>query len=144
MVMRVADCQRGRVLFVCKDAAMLQELGSGVHDHGYEVQTALDWHSAVDFVRSWDPKVVLTDFPENSVPVQSFSTRLRAESNLQILALLRDRRGPLRMAALAAGADDYIFAPFTMPELPERRVVACGQEQHLAAEEIGYLACSAS
>jgi two-component system KDP operon response regulator KdpE len=170
--MSVVDCQKGRVLFVCKDAATLQELGSGMRDHGYDVQTAVDWYAAVELVRSWDPKVVLTDFPEDSVAVQSFYSRLRAESNLQILALLRNRPGPLRMAALAAGVDDYVVAPFTMPELlariklamvrvadhcavtpptvktadlyidfAERRVVACGQEQHLAPKEFELLRC---
>lgn len=169
--MKLEDCQRKRILFVCSDAAVLQELGSGVHDHGYEVQTAVDWSSALNLVRNWDPQVVLTDFPEDSAAVQGFYTRLRVESNPQVLALLRDRPGPLRMAALAAGADDYIVAPFTMPELlariklamargndrystapkvrtadlyidfEERRVISCGQEQHLAPKEFEILRC---
>jgi two-component system KDP operon response regulator KdpE len=150
---------------------MQQELGSVLHGHGYEVQTAADWHSAVDLAHSWIPEVVLTDFLEDAAAVRTFYTRLRAESNSQILALLRDRPGPLRMAALAAGADDYIVAPFTMPELlariklamargadryttapkvrtadlyidfEERRVISCGQEQHLAPKEFALLRC---
>lgn len=163
--------QTGRILLVCNEAAVLQEIGSGLHDHGYQVQTAADRYSAVNVIRSWAPKVVITDFPEDSAEVQSFYTQLRTESNPQILALLRDRPGPLRMAALAAGADDYIVAPFTMPELlariklamargadrrstvprvktadlyidfEERRVISCGQEQHLAPKEFELLRC---
>lgn len=118
--MSEANCPRGRVLFVCGDAALLQDLGSGLHDQGYEVRAAADWYSAVDLVRNWSPTVVLADFVEDPARVQGFYSRLRTESNPQILALLRDRPGPLRMAALAAGADDYIVSPFTMPELLAR------------------------
>lgn len=168
--MRGTHCQGGRILFVCSDAGMQQELGSSLRERGYEVKSAADWYATVDLARSWLPKVVLTDFPEDLAAVQGFYSRLRAESNPQILALLRDRPGPLRMAALAAGADDYIVAPFTMPELlariklamgrvdrciaapkirtsdlyidfEERRVISCGQEQHLAPKEFELLRC---
>jgi two-component system KDP operon response regulator KdpE len=171
-VMNEANCPRGRILFVCRDATMLQDFSPGLHHYGYEVRTAGDWYAAVDLVHSWLPKVVLSDFSEDSAGVHTFYTRLRAASNPQILALLKDRPGPLRMAALAAGADDYIVAPFTMPELlariklamarvrergasappkictadlyvnfEERRVIACGREQHLTPNEFELLRC---
>jgi two-component system KDP operon response regulator KdpE len=171
MGMKLDGYRPRRILFVCSDAAMQQELGSGLHDHGYQVQTAADWHSAEILAHSWIPNVVLNEFLDDAAAVRAFYTRLRAESNPQILALLRDRPGPLRMAALAAGADDYIVAPFTMPELlariklamarganrshtvpkvrtadlyidfEERRVISCGQEQHLAPKEFELLRC---
>ncbi len=163
---------RGRILLVHTDRVQLQHLRRGLRGQEYDVRTSADHFSALDLVRSWVPDVLLIEFGRDPSAFQLLQRRLRAAAVPQIVALLCYRPGPLRMAALAAGANDYIARPITIPELKarialamerasirqrgtvtriesadllidfdERRVLAAGQEQHLAVKEFNMLRC---
>src|SRR5438270_4461665 len=118
--MKEPSCQQRRVILTHSDSAILQSVRRGLRDHGYDVRTTTDRYAALDLVRSWLPQAVLAEFPCSSPAINEFCARLKAEAGPQILAILGDRPGQLRMAALAAGVDDYIVPPLTMPELLAR------------------------
>ena len=133
------DEQRGRILFVHSDAGMLRSVRRSLRDQSYEVRTAANAHSALDMARGWLPEVVLMEFSDNATALRQFCQRLRAAANPQILAMLSSRPGHLRLAALAAGADDYVASPLTTPELLARIKLAmarAGDRQNEAVRRI--------
>ncbi len=169
--MSAAGRPQPRVLIVHEDAAVLHSARRVLRDYDYEIRIARDTYSALDLARTWTPQVVLASFAGDPQEVKQFCGRIKAASKAQVLAVLTDRPGNMRMAALEAGADDYIASPLIMPDLlarvqlgvqranrcenevrhiqtadlwidlEERRVVACGHEQHLALKEFELLRC---
>lgn len=160
-----------RVLVVHSDEDLVAQLRRGLRVQSCDVRTAANSHSALDLARSWMPQIALAEFGEDANTFRQFQLRLQALSGAQLIAILGNRPGKLRLAALRAGADDYISSPITMPELTarialalerapaagvsnhrmqtadlmidleQRRVLASGVERHLAAKEFELLRC---
>ena len=87
---------------------------------GLDVRVAADGEAALDLFHDWHPDLVITDL---SMPVMDgleLSRRLRAESAVPILVLSVKGEEPTKVAALDAGADDYVTKPFGMNELLAR------------------------
>lgn len=115
---------RIRLLIVHSEEKLLTQLRRGLRAQSYEVRIAASRNSALDLVRSWMPHVVLTEFDGSGPEFRQFQQRLKAAAGAQLIAMLGSRPGKLRIAALGAGADDYIACPITMPELIARIALA--------------------
>ena len=108
------------LLLVEDDAAMRSSVAGNLAAHGYRVAEAT---TGRDAVRHWDaerPDVILLDL---GLPDQDGITiirRVRRESTTPILVLSARGAEPDKVAALEAGADDYVTKPFGLAELRAR------------------------
>lgn len=116
--------RRVRILIIHADEELLAHLRRGLRVQSYEVRTAANPHSALDLIRSWTPQIALAGFDGQTNTFRVFQQRLKAAAGAQLIAILNSRPGKLRMAALSAGADDYLSSPITMPELTARIALA--------------------
>ena len=109
-----------RLLLVDDDAPLLNALRIGLEAHGYEVATAADGAAAIAAVTAAVPDVVLLDLGLPRFSGVEVITAIRAWSSVPIIVLSARHQGPSKVAALDAGADDYVTKPFGMDELLAR------------------------
>ncbi len=114
-----------RVLFVVdEDPHAAKVITDMLASRGYDVQAASDAESAVSIVRTWCPDAVIAD---TTLPLPGgvqLCRRIRAISNVPIIMVSGNNDGRAEIAALDAGADDYIVKPFGMETLLARVRVA--------------------
>ena len=79
---------------------------------------------AVEQVRAARPAVVVLDLGLPDLDGLAVVAAIRAESSVPIIVLTADGAEDRKVAALDAGADDYITKPFSTPELLARIRVA--------------------
>jgi two-component system KDP operon response regulator KdpE len=112
-----------KVLIADDDATLLEAISTLLGAAGFEVETAT---SAAELLTRWPrahPAVVIVDLhmPGGGVDLVK---RLSASSQLPVLVLSADNREEVMVAALDAGAEDYVTKPFSASELLARiRVV---------------------
>ena len=97
-----------RVLVVDDEPQILRGLRTNLVARGYDVDTAPDGEQALDVASRKRPDVVILD------------RGLRAWSEVPIIVLSAREQEPDKIAALDAGADDYVTKPFGMGELLAR------------------------
>jgi two-component system KDP operon response regulator KdpE len=159
----------GRRVLACDDELkILRALKLVLRPEGYEVLTAASIEEALDVVAlsAVDAAIVDLVLPDGSGI--DLCRRLREWSSMPIIVLSAVGRQQEKVAALRAGADDYVTKPFDPQELvarleavlrrvapePEERVVAAaglevdlaahvvrrdGEEIHLTRTEFGLL-----
>ncbi len=114
-----------RVLVVDDEPALLRTVSILLRSRGYAVSTARDGRSGTAAVAQHHPDVVVLDLglPDlDGVDVVRF---LREWSRVPILVLSGRLDSRQKVAALDAGADDYVTKPFDVEELLARvRAVA--------------------
>ena len=109
-----------RLLLVDDDAPLLNTLRIGLEAHGYELETAADGAAAIASVTASAPDVVLLDLGLPRFSGLEVIQAIRAWSSVPIIVLSARHQGPSKVAALDAGADDYVTKPFGMDELLAR------------------------
>jgi two-component system KDP operon response regulator KdpE len=109
-----------RLLLVDDDAPLLNALSIGLEAHGYELETAADGAAAIASVTAAAPDVVLLDLGLPRFSGVEVIQAIRAWSSVPIIVLSARHQGPSKVAALDAGADDYVTKPFSMDELLAR------------------------
>lgn len=109
---------------------------------GYEVATATDGQTAFDIARQQIPDLILSDVAMPGMDGIELCRVLRADENLKtvpIILLTAQRKDTESVAqGLAAGADDYIEAPYDPPRLVAK--VARFIERKQAEEPLARLA----
>jgi two-component system, OmpR family, KDP operon response regulator KdpE len=112
------------VLLVEDDAPTRQAIATNLRAHGYRVRDVADGEEAL---RAWDqgrPDVILLDLGLPGIDGLAVVQHVRREATTPIIVLsARDQEGD-KIAALDAGADDYLTKPFGMGELHARMRVA--------------------
>jgi two-component system KDP operon response regulator KdpE len=123
-----------RVLVVDDEAQLLRGLRTNLAARGYEVETAADGERALDLAASRRPDVVILDLGRPGIDGVDVIRALRAWGTMPIIVLSAREQEPDKVAALDAGADDYVTKPFGMGELlarlraAERRAAPSGEE----------------
>jgi two-component system KDP operon response regulator KdpE len=110
----------GRILVVDDEPQIRRVLRTALSAQGYEVQDARSGEQALEAVRGGRFDLVLLDMNMPGMGGLETCRLIRAGSEAAILMLtVRDSEQD-KVAALDAGADDYITKPFGTPELLAR------------------------
>lgn len=123
------------VLLVEDEAQMRRFLRAALTSHGYRLVEAEKGGEAVGLTTSHNPELVLLDLGLPDIDGFEVTRRLREFSKVPIIVLSARGREDDKVAALDAGADDYVTKPFGMNELLARMRVALRHREGLASEE---------
>jgi len=112
--------ERSRILVVDDEPQITRVLKTTLQSQGYEVKTAADGETALNLSVDWIPDLIVTDL---SMPLMSGielcrSVRERSQVPIIVLSVREEERN--KIAALDAGADDYVTKPFSVNELLAR------------------------
>jgi len=110
----------GRVLVVDDEPQIRRVLRSTLAARGYEVQDAPSGEDAVAALRQSRFDLVLLDVNMPGMGGLEACREIRAGSAVAIIMLTVSDSEEDKVAALDAGADDYVTKPFGMPELLAR------------------------
>jgi two-component system KDP operon response regulator KdpE len=126
-----------RLLLVEDDAPTRRMVAANLAAHAYRVVEAGDVQSAL---RSWDaerPDLVLLDLGLPDRDGSAIIRRIRREASTPILILSARVDEVEKVAALEAGADDYVTKPFGMDELRARVAALLRRASGPAADPAG-------
>ena len=110
----------GRVLVVDDDPQILRAVRTSLQGHGYEVLTAGNGETAIEFLADSEVDLVLLDLGLPGIDGQEVLSRVRAWIEVPIIVLTVREAQEEKVKAFQAGADDYVTKPFGMPELLAR------------------------
>lgn len=110
-----------RVLVIDDEPEMRGVLDLGLAQHGFDVQTAADGQAALAILRTgWRPDAIVMDVMMPKVDGMTLIPMVRRLTEAPILMLSARTEVPDKIAALTAGADDYLGKPFDLGELAAR------------------------
>lgn len=109
-----------RVLVVDDEPQIRRAMRTSLGAHGYDVETVGTGEEAVVSVAERGPELVLLDLGLPDLDGTEVIRRVRSFSDVPIIVLsVRDRQAD-KVAALDAGADDYVTKPFGVEEVLAR------------------------
>ena len=109
-----------RILVVDDEPSLLAAVVPLLRARGYEVYTATSGQTALDAVDRHTPDLVILDLGLPDMDGAEVCGRLREGRTLPILVLSARAAEADKVAALDAGADDYVTKPFGPQELLAR------------------------
>ena len=110
----------GKILVVDNEPQIRRIMRTTLTGAGYEVDDAKTGEEALEKVRDYRPELVLLDINMPGMGGLAACRAIRADSNIAIIMLtVRDSEAD-KVAALDAGADDFVTKPFSTPELLAR------------------------
>ncbi|MFL6550299.1 MAG: response regulator transcription factor [Povalibacter sp.] len=113
MSVEIESVRPVRVLAADDDADLLALIGFTLHQAGFDVCTAQDGPAALRVFSSEAPDFVLLDVNMPMLNGLDVCREIRSRSTVPIMMLtVRDQEDDL-VAALDAGADDYVLKPFS-------------------------------
>src|SRR5580765_5099327 len=113
-----------RILIVDDEPSILATMAPLLRARGYEVSTATTGHAALQAVDRQPPQLVILDLGLPDLDGIEVCRRLREGRAVPILVLSARGAEQDKVAALDAGADDYVTKPFGAEELLARVRVA--------------------
>src|SRR5512135_912241 len=110
-----------KILVVDDEPQIRKLVQTGLTGYGYQVITAPNGQDALVLVAQQAPDVIILDISLGSSPDGlEVCRQLREWSKIPILMLSVRNEERTKVAALDAGADDYLTKPFGMEELRAR------------------------
>ena len=110
----------GSVLVVDDEPQIRRALRTSLEAHGFRVETARRGEEAVLRVAESPPDVVFLDLGLPDIDGVEALRRIRGFSDVPVIVVSVRERQADKVAALDAGADDYVTKPFGMGELLAR------------------------
>jgi two-component system KDP operon response regulator KdpE len=120
-----------RILVVDDERAIRRLLNTSLSAHGYTLIEAATGEEAITAVIMQKPDLIILDLGLPDMDGVVVARRLREWSAIPIIVLSVREYDTDKIAALDAGADDYLTKPFSMGELMARIRVAL---RHTASE----------
>jgi two-component system KDP operon response regulator KdpE len=111
---------RSRVLVIDDEPQILRALELNLVARGYHVDLAITGEVALELAARRQPDLVIVDLGLPGMDGIEVVEALRQRSNVPILVLSARETERAKVAALDAGADDYVTKPFGMDELVAR------------------------
>lgn len=128
-----------RILVVDDEAQMRRLLQIGLAGYGYQVELAADGVEALAQIRSARPDVVVLDLEMPRLGGLDVCRSVRTWSRVPIIILSVREGDEDKIAALDAGADDYLTKPFSLGELLARIRVALRHRDMMQAPDAPML-----
>ncbi len=131
----------GRVLVVDDEPQILRALRASLHGAGYEVETADTAEAALTALAVNPPDAVILDLVLPDGRGTDVCRELRTWSSIPVIVLSVVGEEAEKVAALDAGADDYVTKPFGIDELLARLRAALrrGEPSSEPVVEVGDL-----
>ena len=111
---------RQRILIVDDERQITRVLTRSLNANGYDVHVATDGELALQTLKDWPPNLIITDLAMPNVGGLELCRRVRSFSDVPIIVLSVKGEERSKIAALDAGADDYVTKPFGIDELLAR------------------------
>jgi two-component system KDP operon response regulator KdpE len=123
-----------RLLLIDDEKPFVRALGLGLKAMQYEVVTAATGREGIERAADGHPDIVVLDLGLPDMDGAEVLSAIRGWSNVPVIVLSARHDERAKVAALDAGADDYVTKPFGMDELLARvratlRRSAPGEEQ---------------
>jgi two-component system KDP operon response regulator KdpE len=126
-----------RLLLVDDEVQIVRALSPALHAEGYVVETAANGQAALNAMASDPSDLVILDLGLPDMDGKSVIVRLREWSEAPIIVLSAREQEAEKVAALDAGADDYLNKPVGIDELMARlRANLRGRDRRFASEAI--------
>ena len=109
-----------RVLVVDDEKTIRRFLKATLVSHGYDVFEAADGMQALEYSVSTHPDVIILDLGLPDIDGFEVTRRIRERSEIPIIILSVREDESDKIAALDAGADDYLTKPFDAGEMLAR------------------------
>jgi len=109
-----------RILVVDDEPQITRILRRSLGAHNYQVRTASDGETGFDTFRDFEPDLVITDLQMPQMGGLELCRAIRKLSQVPMIVLSVKGEEHTKVAALDAGADDYVTKPFGMEELLAR------------------------
>lgn len=131
-----------RILLIEDDASIRRFVRLALEDEGWHVCEADTAKRGLIEAASRQPDAIVLDLGLPDGDGKSVIAELRGWSQLPILVLSAREREDEKVAALDAGADDYLSKPFGVPELLARlRVMLRRSQQSAISEKLSSRVC---
>ncbi len=133
-----------RVLVVDDEPQLLRGLRTNLIARDYTVDTARDGETALDLAARHRPDVVILDLGLPGIDGVEVIRGLRTWTTVPIIVLSAREQESAKVAALDAGADDYVTKPFGMGELlarvraSERRQTAAPADERAIVQTASF------
>ena len=124
------------VLVVDDDPALVRALTINLRARGYEVHAASTGSGALRLAAAHPPDAVVLDLGLPDLDGSEVIAGLRGWTDVPILVLSAREHSREKVAALDAGADDYVVKPFGMDELLARLRAAIRRGSTTPAEPV--------
>lgn len=134
-----------KVLIIDDDSSLLHALRLGLKAGGHDVSTAMNGETGLTQAALTSPDVIVLDMGLPDLDGLVVCQRIRQWSEVAIIVLSASGDEDRKIAALDAGANDYVTKPFSMAELEARiravlRNRSSDADDHLAATmDVGSL-----
>ncbi len=109
-----------RILIIEDEPALARALAITLNARGYETEVAVTGVAGLDLVASSHPDLILLDLGLPDLDGMAILAAVRGWSQIPIVVLSARQTSHDKVAALDAGADDYVSKPFAMDELLAR------------------------
>ena len=115
---------KAQILVVEDDNAVAKLMVATMESQGYQYRIAKTGAGAIMEALSYKPEVMILDLGLPDTDGIEVINKIRAWSNMPIIVVSARREDADKVAALDAGADDYLTKPFSVDELLARLRVA--------------------
>lgn len=109
-----------RILIIEDEPALARALAITLNARGYETVVAVTGAAGLDLAASSHPDLILLDLGLPDLDGMAILHAVRGWSQIPIVVLSARQTSYDKVAALDAGADDYVSKPFAMDELLAR------------------------
>lgn len=110
----------GRILIIDDEPQIRRIMRETLISSGYEVDDAKNGMEGLEKLRQFRPDLVLLDINMPDMGGVEVCKAIRNDSNIAIVMLTVRKSEADKVAALDAGADDFVTKPFSTPELLAR------------------------
>jgi two-component system, OmpR family, KDP operon response regulator KdpE len=130
------DEKKTNILIVDDEEAIRQFLSVTLESQGYGIMEAATGKEALSCVSSQRPNLIVLDLVLPDIDGVEITRRLRQWTQIPIIILSVRGSDKDKIAALDAGADDYLTKPFSAGELLARIRVAWRHKSQVSEEPV--------
>lgn len=109
-----------RILLVEDEAELSRMLTDYLVARGYAVTPVADGHEALRSAFSTSPDAILLDLAIPGLPGLEVARAIASQTTIPMIIITARGEEEDRLAGFAAGVDDYLVKPFSLPELAAR------------------------